>query len=254
MGKILKLVNMDDFLETRFEALGANHFNPNGDESPAPEVVAKVGLRHVDRRAIGIFMKESVCAGVSMAQGTTSFGGTGVSGKPSEVMKVFSMLVPKSRLTCRVAVDDKRFDVPVPTSGGFPGSPSDKIVGVLAEKPTGPTEKVPLRLLCYARSGDKGDKANVAIIARKPEYLPVVKYQVTAERVKEYFAKRVKGAVERFDMPGIGALNFLCHEALGGGGMATLHSDPLAKTFGQILLLMPVDVPTSWGLGLQAKL
>merc|ERR1712039_1120521 len=115
---------------------------------------------------------------------------------------------------------------------------------------------VPLRLLCYARSGDKGDKANVAIISRKPEYLPLLRHQVTAARVKAYFSRRVKGKVERFDMPGIGAMNFLLHEALGGGGMSTLHSDPLAKTFGQVLLLMEVHVPTAWGLqaGPQSKL
>lgn len=252
--KLLKSMKMEDFIETRFEALGANHFNPNGDESGATEVVAKIGLKHNDRRALGLFGRESVCTGVSMAQGTTGFGGTGVSGKSSEVMKVFSLLVPKKSLTCKVAVDDLRLEVPVPTEGGFPGSPSDKVDAVPAQKPAGPTEMVPLRLLCYARSGDKGNKANVAVIARKPEYLPVMRYQLTADRVKEYFAKRVQGKVERFDMPGIGALNFLCHEALGGGGMSSLHSDPLAKTFGQVLLLMPVEVPIAWGLGPKAKL
>mmetsp|Transcript_112322 Transcript_112322/g.194772 ORF Transcript_112322/g.194772 Transcript_112322/m.194772 type:complete len:600 (+) Transcript_112322:85-1884(+) len=252
--KMLNMMNMDDFLETRIECLGANHFNPNGDESTATEVVGKIALKHKDRKAIGIFKRESVCCGVSMAQGTTGFGGTGVDGKISEVMKVFSMLVPKSGLTCKVRVDDKHFDVPVPTQGGFPGSPSPGVAAVPAEMPAGPTERVPLRSLCYARSGDKGDKANVAVIARKPEYLPFMRHHLTVERVKEYFSGRCKGAVERFDMPGINAMNFLLHEALGGGGMSSLHSDPLAKSFGQVLLLMPVDVPVAWGLGTRSKL
>jgi hypothetical protein len=246
---ILKRLKMDDFIETRFEALGASHFDPNGDESTATEVVAKVGLRHKDKKAFGIYGKESICCGVSMAQGTTGFGGTGVGAKSSEVLKVFSMLVPKNSLTCQVAVDEKRFEVPVPTQGGFPGSPSARVDGVPSAPAAGDTEKVRLRSLCYARSGDKGDKANVAVIARKPEYLPLIRHYVTAERVKEYFSKRCKGKVERFDMPGIGAMNFLMHEALGGGGMSTLHADALAKTFGQVLLLMPIEVPRAWGLG-----
>mmetsp|Transcript_41752 Transcript_41752/g.129982 ORF Transcript_41752/g.129982 Transcript_41752/m.129982 type:complete len:601 (+) Transcript_41752:46-1848(+) len=246
--KMLKGLKMDDFIETRFEAIGANHFNPNGDESSATEVVAKVGLKHKDRRAFGIYGRESVCCGVSMAQGTTGFGGTGVSGKASEVLRVYSMLVPKTSLKVQVAVDDKHFEVPVPTAGGFPGSASAHVVGVPAEMPPGPYERVPLRLLCWARSGDKGNLANAALIARKREYLPLLRHAVTAERVRQYFSRRVQGKVERFDMPGIGAMNFLLHEALGGGGMSTLHSDPLAKTFGQVLLLMEVDVPVSWGL------
>lgn len=246
--KILKSLKMDDFTETRFEAIGANHFNPNGDESAATEVVGKIGLKHRDRRAFGIYGRESVCCGVSMAQGTTGFGGTGVGGKSSEVLRVYSMLVPKKNLSCQVAVDDKTFTVPVPTDGGFPGSASADVVAVKAEMPEGPYERVPLRLLCWARSGDKGNLANCALIARKAEYLPLLRHAVTAERVRQYFSRRVKGKVERFDMPGIGGMNFLLHEALGGGGMSTLHSDPLAKTFGQVLLLMEVDVPVSWGL------
>jgi len=246
--KILKGLKMDDFIDTRFEALGANHFNPNGDESGATEVVGKIGLKHKDRRAFGIFGREMTCSGVSMAQGTTGFGGTGVGGKASEVLRVFSMLVPKTSLQCQVMVDDKRFEVPVPTHGGFPGSASANVVAVPAATPPGLLERAPLRLLCWARSGDKGDKANVALIARKPEFLPLLRDQVTVERVKRFFSSRVKGKVERFDMPGIGGMNFLLHEALGGGGMSTLHSDPLAKTFGQVLLLMEVDVPAAWGL------
>jgi len=246
--KILQEINMEDFIETRAEALGA-HFDPNRDERDATEVVLKIGLKHKDKRAIGIYNREAVCAGVSFAQGTTGFGATGVSGKTSEVLRVFSLLVPKSSQTCEVVVGDKRFSVEVPTQGGFAGSASSSVRPVPAQAPVGELERVPLLKLCYARSGDKGNCANVALIARKPEYMPVLRHIVTADLVKKYFARRVKGSVERFDMPGIRALNFLCQDALGGGGMATLHSDPLAKTFGQVLLLLHVDVPKAWGLG-----
>lgn len=252
--KILEKMGAPDFIETRFEALGASHFDPNGDESTATEVVAKIGLKHQDRRAIGLYMRESVACGVSMAQGTTGFGATGVSSKVSEVLRVFSLLIPKNSLTCEIVVDGQnRLPISVPTMGGFPGSASKGVKPVAAIAPTGELEKVPLLHLCWARSGDKGNLANIGLIARRPEYLPVLRHLVTAERVKAYFARRVKGPVERFDMPGIAGMNFLLHEALGGGGMATLHSDPLAKTFGQVLLLMKVDVPKAWGLGAKAK-
>jgi len=246
--RILKRMGGPDFLETRFEAIGASHFDPNGDEKTATEVVAKVGLRHQDKRPIMLYKREAIAAGVSMAQGTTSFGGPGVDGKVSEVLRVFSLVVPKSSLQCEVVVDGKRFPVAVPTAGGFSASASSRLTSLPAAPPVGELERVPLLRLCWARSGDKGNMANVGLIARRPEYLPILRHLVTPERVKAYFAKRVQGKVKRFEMPGIGGLNFLMHEALGGGGMATLHSDPLAKTFGQVLLLMQVEVPKAWGL------
>jgi len=244
----LKGSNMEDFRETRFEALGAGHFDPNVREEDATEVVGKIGLKHNDKKAIGLFLREIPCSGVSMAQGTTGFGGTGFSAKISDVLRVFSLAIPKTEVTCEVVVDEKRFAVPVPTQGGYPGSASRFVQAVPAEPPAGPMVKVPLRLLAWARSGDKGNMANAALIARKPEYLPLLRHQVTPERVKRYFARRVEGHCERFDLPGIGAMNFVMEAALGGGGMCSLHSDPLAKTFGQILLLMKVEVPASWNL------
>merc|ERR1719401_1589829 len=189
-----------------------------------------------------------------MAQGTTAFGGPGLGAKPTEVLRVFSLLVPKTDLSCEVVLGDRRLPVTVPTQGGFTGSASARVQPVAAAAPQGELERVPLLNLCYARSGDKGNLANIALIARKPEYLPLLRHAVTEERVRQYFSKRVGGQVVRYDMPGINGMNFLCHDALGGGGMATLHSDPLAKTFGQVLLLMQVDVPKSWGLGPRSSL
>ncbi|CAK9021473.1 unnamed protein product [Durusdinium trenchii] len=244
----LKGLKLEDFLETRFEALGAGHFDPNAREEDATEVVGKIGLKHNDKKAIALFLRELPSSGVSMAQGTTGFGATGFGGKISDVLRVFSLTVPKTEVDCEVCVDEKRFMVPVPTEGGFPGSASRSVEAVPAQMPAGPMVAVPLRFLAWARSGDKGNMANVGLIARKPEYLPILRHQVTTERVKAYFSRRVEGDCQRFDLPGIGAMNFVMEAALGGGGMCSLHSDPLAKTFGQILLLMKVDVPAAWKL------
>jgi hypothetical protein len=109
---------------------------------------------------------------------------------------------------------------------------------------------VPLYALAYARSGDKGNNANIGVIARAPEYVPILREVLTPERVRAYFAHLVEGNVERFELPGIGGFNFLLHEALAGGGMASPRLDPLAKAFGQMLLDMEVPVPP----GLAARL
>lgn len=102
--------------------------------------------------------------------------------------------------------------------------------------------KVPLLKLAHARSGDKGDTANIGLIALKPEYYEILKAQVTAEKVKEHFKGIVKGNVERFELPNIGALNFLLHNALGGGGTMTLKHDAQGKTLSTALLRMEIDV------------
>ena len=96
--------------------------------------------------------------------------------------------------------------------------------------------------IAHARSGDKGDMANIGLIARKQEHYPVLLREVTAERVKQHFGNRCRGPVERFELPNIRALNFLLHEALGGGGTLSLRADAQGKTLGAALLRMEVDV------------
>ena len=102
--------------------------------------------------------------------------------------------------------------------------------------------KVELLNLAHARSGDKGDTANVGLIALKEEFYPVLLREVTEEKVKQHFGEIVKGKVERFELPNLGALNFLLHESLGGGGTLSLMTDAQGKTFSTALLRMHVDV------------
>lgn len=103
--------------------------------------------------------------------------------------------------------------------------------------------KVQLVTIAHARSGDKGDTANVGLIALKPEYYPILVREVTAERVKEHFGPMVKGKVERFELPNLHALNFLLHGSLGGGGTLSLMTDAQGKTFSTALLRMYIDIP-----------
>ena len=102
--------------------------------------------------------------------------------------------------------------------------------------------RVRLIKIAHARSGDKGDTANVGLIALEDRHYPVLVREVTPERVKRHFGKLCKGPVERFELPNIGALNFLLHKALGGGGTLSLRADAQGKTLGAALLRMEIDI------------
>jgi hypothetical protein len=96
--------------------------------------------------------------------------------------------------------------------------------------------------LAHARSGDKGDRVNIGVIARRSEDYPVLVREVTAERVREHFEGVCLGQVERFELPNLGALNFVLHQALDGGGTVALKADPQGKTYSTALLRMEIDV------------
>src|ERR1700716_147448 len=112
--------------------------------------------------------------------------------------------------------------------------------------------RIQLTKLAHARSGDKGDTANIGLIALRDELYPLLVREVTAERVKHHFRGICKGEVERFELPNLGALNFLLHESLGGGGTLSLMTDAQGKTFSTALLRMMISVAdeeaTSLGL------
>jgi hypothetical protein len=107
--------------------------------------------------------------------------------------------------------------------------------------------KVQLNRVAHARSGDKGDTANVGLVALRDEFYPILVREVTAARVKEHFAGICKGEVERFELPNLGALNFLLHESLGGGGTLSLMTDAQGKTFSTALLRMAIEVTDEEG-------
>jgi len=102
--------------------------------------------------------------------------------------------------------------------------------------------KAPLARIAHSRSGDKGDTSNVGVIAWRMEDYPVLVREVTAERVKAHFGGLVKGRVERFELPNLGALNFLLYEALDGGGTVSLRTDAQGKNMGSALLSMEIAI------------
>jgi hypothetical protein len=101
--------------------------------------------------------------------------------------------------------------------------------------------KQPLGSIAHTRSGDKGDTSNIGVIAFKPEDYPVILREVTPARVKQFFGDLVKGEVERYELPNLGAINLLLHESLGGGGTLSLRIDAQGKTYGAALLRMEIE-------------
>jgi hypothetical protein len=118
--------------------------------------------------------------------------------------------------------------------------------------PAYPPTRLQLRWLAHARSGDKGDTANVGLIALKPEYYPLLREQVTSARVARHFKGMITG-VERFELPNLNALNFLLHGALDGGGTISLKTDAQGKVYSTALLRMEIPVPASLARRLGVK-
>jgi hypothetical protein len=102
--------------------------------------------------------------------------------------------------------------------------------------------KVPLSKIAHTRSGDKGDTCNIGVIAYDARHYPVLVRELTPELVKSFFGALVHGKVERFELPNLGALNFLLHESLGGGGTVSLRVDAQGKTFGAALLRIEIEL------------
>lgn len=230
-----------DYADTLVEFLGAEAlYGPHGHADATREIVLRIAVRHADRRALEFLRREVTSPGTSMGPGTRGHFGGRTDIRP--VVRLFSCLVPKAMVVAEVV--DGQGRLAQPPAPPVPSRSPDDVAAVEAEAPVGP---VPVRLvdLAWARSGDKGDDCNIGIIARKPDYLPALRHALTEASVGAWMAHVADGPVERFDLPGLGALNFVIRRALGGGGMASLRSDPLGKSFAQILLEMPVPTPAA---------
>lgn len=217
------------YRETSVEVIGAG----------GGEVILKVAARHDTQQPLEMLVHELTSSGTSMAPGTTGMGGNRP--RVSPVIRLFSCLVPKADVVPEVRLAGARIAAPGAHIGAFVASPSE------APKPDPAPQageiEVPLIALAWGRSGDKGNDANIGIVARDPAFLPYIRRALSVETVAARFAATAEGPVERFELPGIGALNFLLHGALGGGGIASLRNDPQGKALAQALLAHPVSIP-----------
>ncbi len=239
-------LNVGDYTETSIEILGGEQqYGPHSRARDAREVVMKLGVKHPDRRALEMFAREISPAGTSWSPGTTgNFGG----GRPdpAPVVRLFSFLIDKGAAHVSVIIDGAATPVDIPRGAAqLPAPVEITAVPPAAVDANALTSPARLLDLVWARSGDKGDSANVGVIARDPVLMGVLRRELTPEKVKQYFAHLVDGEVKRFDLPGFNAMNFLMTKALGGGGAASLRNDPLAKGFAQMLLDLEVNVPSN---------
>ena len=230
--------------------LGAEDgYGPHAAPGALREAVARIAVTHARKDALELFSRESRAPGVSFAPGTTSGSALTLNGRAAVEprYRLYSCLVAKERLAApRVVIGQRQEAVPVPCGGApVPPGAAAPSAGRGAAQPVPPdagVRHVPLIALAYGRSGDKGDTSNIAVIARRPEDLALLRRVLTPERVRAYLAHLVHGEVTRYEVPGLGAFNFLMTEALDGGGPSSLRPDPMGKGMAQLLLGMPVPV------------
>jgi hypothetical protein len=236
---------LPDFSATHIEALGAEaSYGPKSMGRASREVLLRLVVEHASRDALEIFGRELGSIGLSCAPGTTGiYNGRP---KPTPVVRLFTFFIDKAVLGPPLLTvgSGKAQAVAVPPGGALVAPEPAPIPD--AAIPDEPTDIVPLSRLAFARSGDKGNSANVAIIARDPRYLPLLRRELTPARIVAQLDQLVEGPAERFEAPGLHALNFLIQNALGGGGMASRRIDPQGKAYGQMVLEMPIAVPRSW--------
>jgi Acyclic terpene utilisation family protein AtuA len=247
---ILEQAGLPDFTETSVEIIGAeSHFGAARAVGSVREVDVKLAVKHPSPKGVGVLLKEMVGMALTAPPGLTAFAGARP--KPSPVVRLFSMIVPKHKLEIIVDVEGERQTIEdvaagVPAAGGPVTGQGDA-----PEPPTadpGPDAvAVSLESLAWGRSGDKGNKANIGIIARNPEFVPYIASQLSAARVAQYFrhflAEQQSTPAQRFFLPGSNAFNFLLHDVLGGGGVASIRTDAQGKGYAQLLLTETVQVP-----------
>eukprot|EP00794_Sanderia_malayensis_P012879 gene12879-14205_t len=244
-------LGLPDFTNTNVEYLGSEHsYGIHGTNSNTREIVMWIAVQHQSKEALQIFAREIAPAGTGMAPGLTHL----VGGRPkvSPVLKLFSYLYPR-----------EKFDIDIFMNGEFLEKyheeqiTKDNRVNDVQDKANDPRKSrngnvllrslrkgsctFPLGALAYTRSGDKGNNANIGVVCKNPGFYPYLAEALTEEVVQSYFSHLFEKdntgcSVKRYELPGISAFNFVLENSLGGGGIASLRSDPQGKAFGQMLL------------------
>ena len=237
----LRSKNLADFTEARVSFFGDDsHYGDCAAENKSREVVMKLAAKHDDKKACALLFKEATGLALATPAGLAPL--SAARPKPSPVVRLFSFTIPKSDIQIKIDLGgDKTIfsDAPASLYCGsteFIAHPEADLLGELID--------VPLSRLAFARSGDKGNKANIGVMPRRAEYAPYIWAALTPDVIAARFSHFNEGAIERFYLPGTSSMNIMLHEALGGGGMASMRFDPQGKTYGQILLQTPIPIPT----------
>jgi hypothetical protein len=243
--ELLRAKNIPPFRAKRIEPIGAEtSYGAQARAQATREVALKIAVEHDDPEAMKMLMREIESPGTSMSVGTTGWFGARPATAP--VMRVFSTLIDRARAPARIEMDGGEIAAPQFADDAPATAP--------ARLPPGETATIdanwpraPLIALAWARSGDKGDAFNIGVLARQPDYLPYIRAALSEAAVQQFFAHEFEGArapsVTRYEMPGLSGLNFHLKQSLGGGQMASLRLDPLAKGKAQQLLDFEIPVP-----------
>ncbi|MEM8501033.1 MAG: acyclic terpene utilization AtuA family protein [Pseudomonadota bacterium] len=238
-------MDLADFSETSIELIGAeSQYGQCKRIDGSREVSMKIAVKHESLMGVGIFLKELAGLGLAGPPGLSGFAGARA--KPSPVVRLFSFLMNKSAV--RISID---CDGEIISCDDTPGQ---LFRGHTLQRATWPepsekaTSEVLLSQLAWGRSGDKGDKANIGIIARKESYLPYICAALTIDAIKQRFAHFLEepdnnASIDRYLLPGSNSVNILLHRVLGGGGVASIRNDAQGKGYAQLLLELPVLVP-----------
>ena len=229
--------NLGEFEAISTEILGSE--SQFGNKLENTEVVLKIASKHNNKQAIEIFLKEISGLSLATPPGLSSFTGAGRA-KPSPIIRLFSYLTPKSDIVVKIDLDTKqeifKDKISPKTNKALPG--------IFPEKVEQSEVEIILKKLAWGRSGDKGNKANIGLIARKPEFVPYIWHSLTEKKLRETFQHFLgsKSKIERFYLPGSNSINILISDVLDGGGMASIRNDPQAKGFAQILLMQKISI------------
>ncbi|MBY4594422.1 acyclic terpene utilization AtuA family protein [Ottowia caeni] len=238
-----------DFSRYAATVIGAEDgYGPHARPSQCREAIARLVVTHDSPEALDIFSRESRAPGVSFAPGTTSGSALTLNARPpiEPMHRLFTVLIEKELFgSPRVVLQDVEHVVRVST-GGSPPHPYIQAQALETDAAELELEGIGVRLIeiAHGRSGDKGNTSNVAILARDPADFEHLKQVLTASHVKAYFGHLVQGGVQRYEVPGLRALNFVMDQALDGGGPSSLRTDPMGKGMAQMLLEMKVPAPT----------
>ncbi|MDG1522581.1 MAG: DUF1446 domain-containing protein [Hellea sp.] len=229
--------NLGEFEAISTEILGSE--SQFGNKLENTEVVLKIASKHNNKQAIELFLKEISGLSLATPPGLSSFTGAGRA-KPSPIIRLFSYLTPKSDIKVKIDLDTKQeiFKDKISLKINKP------LPAVFPEKVEQPELEVILKKLAWGRSGDKGNKANIGLIARKPEFIPYIWHSLTEKKLRETFQHFLgsNSMIERFYLPGSNSINILISDVLDGGGMASIRNDPQAKGFAQILLMQKISI------------
>jgi hypothetical protein len=239
-----------EYEHTLTEYVGADAtWGPLSPSKEANEIFLRFGARDHDKDKFDGFSKMLPALILSGPPGVAVTGGRP---RVTDVVAYWPMLVPRELCAATVEIVGGS-EEPVVDTVRFEGATGDGRAepGPVPELPalpeaSGRTVKVRLADLAHGRSGDKGDTCNIGLIARHPALYSWLAEHVTADFVKQRFAGRCHGGVDRFEVPNLLALNFLLHESLGGGGTLSLHLDAQGKTYSHALLSCEVEIDEAW--------